>query len=45
MHEDCVWACVYKTDAETVEEAEEELYTENFRELPEHIINKTKEIK
>ena len=42
MHEDCVWACVYRTDAETVEEAEKELYTENFRELPEHLINKHK---
>ena len=30
--------------AETVEEAEEELYTENFMELPEHIINRKKQI-
>jgi hypothetical protein len=44
MHEDCVWACVYRTDAETVEEAEKELYTENFMELPEYIINRNKQI-
>jgi len=40
MHEDCVWACVYKTDAETVEEAEKEVYTTDYKELPEHIIFK-----
>lgn len=40
MHEDCVWACVYRTDAETVEEAEKEVYTLDYRELPEHIIFK-----
>ena len=44
MHEDCVWVCVYRTDAETVEEAEKELYTENFMELPEYIINRNKQI-
>lgn len=38
MHEDCVWTCVYKTDAKTVEEAEKEVYTEDFRELPEYVI-------
>ena len=40
----CVWVCVYRTDAETVEEAEKELYTENFMELPEYIINRNKQI-
>ena len=39
MHEDCEWACVYKTDATTVEEAEAEIYTNNYRELPEELIN------
>jgi hypothetical protein len=38
MHEDCVWVCVYKTDKETVEEAEKEVYTEDYLDLPEHII-------
>ena len=26
MHEDCVWACVYRTDKKTVEEGERYLY-------------------
>ena len=39
MHDDSEWACVYKTDATTVKEAEEEIYTENYRELPEELIN------
>ena len=38
MHEDCVWVCVYRTDKETIEEAEEEVYTLNYRELPEYVI-------
>jgi|TARA_B100000768_G_C11256271_1_gene366538 hypothetical protein len=38
MHQDCVWVCTYRTDAKTVEEAEKELFTEDFNELPEHII-------
>lgn len=38
MHEDCVWACVYRTDAKTIEEAEKDVYTEDFRELPEYVI-------
>ena len=40
MHEDCVWVCVYKTDKETVEEAEKDVYTEDYLELPIEIINK-----
>ena len=40
MHEDCVWACVYRTDAKTVEEAEKEVYTEDFMELPSYVILK-----
>jgi len=39
-HEDCVWVCTYKTDATTVEEAEKDVYTEDYRELPEYIIEK-----
>ena len=40
MHEDCRWACVYKTDAKTIEEAEKEIYTYDYRELPPHVITK-----
>ena len=40
MHEHCIWSCVYKTDKETVEEAEKDIYTENYMDLPEHIILK-----
>ena len=40
MHEDTTWVCTYRTDAETVEEAEKELFTEDYRELPEYIITK-----
>ena len=39
MHEDVTWVCVYRTDATTVEEAEAELITLNYRELPENIIS------
>ena len=40
IHEDTRWACVYRTDAKTVEEAEKEVYTLDFRELPESVIQK-----
>jgi len=40
MHEDCTWVCVLRTDAKTIEEAEKELFTLNFRELPEQVILK-----
>jgi hypothetical protein len=40
IHEDTKWVCVYRTDAETVEEAEKEVYTMDFRELPESVIQK-----
>ena len=40
IHEDTKWVCVYRTDAETVEEAEKEVYTMDFRELPEAVIQK-----
>ena len=42
MHEDCKWICVYKTDATTFEEAEVDVYTNNYRELPLELINKNK---
>ena len=38
MHEDCRWVCVYRTDKKTIEEAEKEVYTTDYRDLPEHII-------
>jgi len=44
MHEDCVWTCVYKTDKKTVEEAEKEVYTMDYKELPTFVIDKKKEI-
>jgi hypothetical protein len=40
MHKDTKWVCVYKTDEETVEEAMKEIYTMNFRELPDWVIKK-----
>jgi hypothetical protein len=40
IHEDTTWTCVYRTDAESVEEAEKEVYTLDFRELPESVIQK-----
>ena len=42
MHEDCKWICVYKTDATTFEEAEVDVYTNNYRELPIELINNNK---
>lgn len=44
IHEDTEWCCVYKTDATTFEEAEADVYTNDYRELPYEIINKTKEL-
>ena len=38
MHEDCIWTCVYKTDKKTVEEAEKDVYTLDFRTLPSSIL-------
>ena len=42
MHEDTRWVCVYKTDKETVTEAEKDIYTEDWRDLPIEIINQNK---
>ena len=44
MHEDCVWVCTYRTDATTVEDAEKEVYTEDFKELPMYVIEKNKRL-
>ncbi len=44
MHEDCVWVCTYRTDAKTVEEAEKELFTEDYKELPVSVIKKNKKL-
>ena len=44
IHKDCHWACVYKTDAQTFEEAEADVYTNNYKELPEEIIEKNKKL-
>jgi hypothetical protein len=44
IHEDTEWCCVYKTDAKTFEEAEADVYTNDYRDLPESVINKTKEL-
>tara|TARA_R110002051_G_scaffold151019_2_gene223580 strand:- start:902 stop:1429 length:528 start_codon:yes stop_codon:yes gene_type:complete len=42
MHEDSDLCCVYKTEAKTFEEAEADVYTDNYRELPKELINKNK---
>ena len=42
MHEDTTWVCVYRTDKTTVDEAEKEVYTDNYLELPKDIINNKK---
>jgi len=42
IHEDTEWCCVYKTDAKTFEEAEADVYTNNYKELPQKTINKIK---
>jgi hypothetical protein len=42
VHEDSIWCCVYKTDAKTFEEAEADVYTNDYMELPEELILKNK---
>lgn len=44
MHEDTEWCCVYKTDATDVETAMKEIYAENWRELPNFVKRKNKEL-
>lgn len=38
MHEDCVWNCVYRVNAKTIERAEQEVYTEDYLDLPKYVI-------
>ena len=40
MHEDSDLCCVYKTEAKTFEEAEADVYTDNYMELPKELKNK-----
>ena len=42
MHEDCTWCCVYKTNAKTFEEAEADVYTNDYKDLPNELILKNK---
>ena len=42
-HEDSIWACVYKTNATNVEDAELEIYVEDFEKLGHEVINEIME--
>jgi len=42
IHQDTRWVCVYKTDKKTVNEAEKDIYTDNWKDLPIEIINQNK---
>ena len=42
MHEDCVWVCVYRTDKETFEEAEADVYADEYTSLPQTVITQKK---
>ncbi len=44
IHEDSTWCCVYKTNAMTFEEAEADVYTNNYKDLPKNIIKKYKKL-
>ena len=44
IHEDTTWCCVYKTKAKTFEEAEADVYTNNYKDLPKKVINKIKKL-
>jgi len=44
VHEDTKWCCVYRTDAKTFLEAEADVYADDYKELPQEIINKIKTI-
>jgi hypothetical protein len=44
IHEDTDWCCVYKTDAKTFEEAEADVYTDDYMELPQTVIMQKKEL-
>lgn len=43
IHEDTTWVCVYRTDATTFQEAEADVYTNNYKDLPDYeLISKLK---
>jgi|TARA_R110000744_G_C19065900_1_gene529531 hypothetical protein len=42
IHEDSEWCCVYKTEAKTFEEAEADVYTNDYKNLPKELILKNK---
>lgn len=44
IHEDTNWCCVYKTNAKTFEEAEADVYTDNYKDLPQTVITKRIEL-
>jgi len=44
VHQESIWTCVYKTDATTVEGAELDIYADEYVELPQELINKTKKL-
>ena len=44
IHENTKWCCVYKTDAKTFKEAEADVYTNNYKDLPKEVIKKIKKI-
>jgi len=42
IHEDTDWCCVYKTKAKNFEQAEADVYTNDYKDLPKKTINKIK---
>ena len=44
IHEDVVWTCVHKTNKTNVRDAELELFSNDFKDLPKSIIDKRKKI-
>tara|TARA_R110000782_G_scaffold149722_2_gene242415 strand:- start:204 stop:710 length:507 start_codon:yes stop_codon:yes gene_type:complete len=43
IHEDTEWCCVYRTDATTFQEAEADVYTNDYKDLPDYeLISKLK---
>ena len=42
MHEDCKWVCVYRTDKTNIKDAQKDVYTLNYKDLPRLVINKKK---
>ena len=42
MHKDCRWACVYRTDKKNIKDAEQDVYTLDYKVLPDAVINKQK---